>query len=119
MAGENWRLDSLYMTEQSDTMEEPVQYDTEASNANARLLKRVATNKQGAESEELKLLLQLAQKYGYVVTEQSAMKKDAREISEKNIVDDATTTGKGINASDNTVQISVAPSNETRDESKR
>ena len=119
MAGQNWRLDSFQTTERSDTMEEPVQFETEASNVNARLFKSAATNKQGAESEELKLLLQLAQKYGYIITEQSTAEKQAKEISEKQPVVDETTTGKGINACDNATQISVVPSDETQNENKR
>ena len=118
-AGQNWRLDSLHTTERSDTMEEPLQLETEASNVTARLLKSAATNKQGAESEELKLLLQLAQKYGYVITEQSEAEKQAKELSEKQPVFDEKTTGKGMDACDNATQISVAPSDETQNENKR
>lgn len=106
------------MTERSDTMGEPVQYQTEASNLHERFLASAATNQQGAESEELKLLLQLAQKYGYVITEQSEAQKHGGEILEKQLTDDEATTAT-IKTRDNVTQISKAPSEETQNENKR
>eukprot|EP00112_Aurelia_sp_Birch-Aquarium-sp1_P013043 Seg2753.1 transcript_id=Seg2753.1/GoldUCD/mRNA.D3Y31 product=Ankycorbin protein_id=Seg2753.1/GoldUCD/D3Y31 len=118
-SGQNWRLDSLHMTERSDTMGEPVRYQTEASNLHERFLASAATNQQGAESEELKLLLQLAQKYGYVITEQSETQKHGAEILEKQLTDDEATTATGIKTRDNVTQISKAPSEEAQNENKR